>query len=245
MLLQNVQDEFAELINSNHDKGDLVVPAENISIYRNTMISSLTQTLSETYKMIVKLVGEDFFRQLAREYIHHYPSSSGNLHDYGEYFSDFLQELPVVKNLPYLEEVAKFEWTCHLLHFASDASQLDIKSLESFSPEQFQELKFVLHPASCVMQFNYPILRILDLCKGEIDEEINLDEGGVDLLLIRRELEVSLVPLSTGEFTFLCAIAANETLAVALDETLECDPDFKLDECLPKWIRDKTIVEVC
>jgi len=244
MLLQNVQDEFAELMNTDESQNsDIITPAAHMKIYKNNMIASLQQTLQETYKMIVQLVGEDFFRLAAREYIHRYPSLSGNLHDYGEYFSDFLEEFFPVRNLPYLPEVAKFEWTAHLLHYANGGGELDPKSMESLSPDQFHELHFNLHPASALIQFQYPILRIIDLCKGEMDEEINLDEGGVNLLIIRRELEIMLVPLALSEFTFLSALNKNASLGDALDETLVIDPEFKLDEIFPKWIKDKTIVD--
>lgn len=243
MLLQNLQDEFAELMNADDIESNIIRPAANIKIYHDNMMSSLIQTLQDIYKMIVKLVGEDFFRVAAREYIDRYPSLSGNLHDYGEYFSDFLQEFSPVKSLPYLAEVAQFEWTCHLLHFASDATPLDIKCLESIPPDQFQGLHFTLHPASKLMQFHYPIMRIIDLCKGEIDEEINMNEGGVNLLMIRRELEIMLLPLTLAEFSFLSALNKNASLIDALNEVIEIDPDFKLDECLPKWIQDKTVVD--
>lgn len=239
MLLQNVLDEFAESLNT---KDDLL--SGNMSIYRNNMISSLVQTLFSTYKMIVKIVGEDFFRQMAKEYIDSYPSASGNLHDYGEYLGDFVAEYPPAFNLPYLSEVALFEWTCHVLQDASDSQPLDIKNLESLSPDKFQELRFSLHPASRLIQFQYPILRIMDLCKGEVEDEINLDEGGVNLLLIRRELEIILVPLSLADYTFLSALGRNEALGEALDHSLIHDPDFKLEEKLPKWIQDKTLVDV-
>ncbi len=243
MLLQNLQDEFAELMNADAVHSGLVTPVSNVSIYRNNMVCNLVQTLMDSYKMIVKLVGEDFFRMTAKEYINRYPSLSGNLHDYGEYFADFLDEFIPAKNLVYLPEVARFEWACHLLYFAADASILDIKLLENISPDQFQELHFGLHPASRLMRFNYPILRIMDLCKGEMDEEINLNEGGVNLLLIRREFEIKLVPLSLAEYTFLSVLNQNETLGAALDATLEIDADFKLDENLPQWIQDKTITD--
>jgi len=236
MLLQNVQDEFAELIQQSDEQS-------NLMIYRNTIHSNLIQALQNTYPMIVKLVGEDFFKITADDYIAQYPSTSGNLHDYGEYFSDFLAEYSPVSDLPYLDEVAQFEWASHLLQFASDAEALDIKRLEAVDEQQFHSLRFMLHPASCLMQFDYPILRIIDLCEDEIDEDIHLDEGGVNLLLIRREFDVVLVTLSDAEFMFLSAIHNHETLGSALDETNQRYPEFKLDKHLPKWVKDKTIVD--
>jgi hypothetical protein len=243
MLLQNVQDEFVELINAEELHSDLCTPLGNMAIYRQNILASLSQTLRESYKMIEKLVGKDFFRVATKEYINRYPCLSGNLHEYGEYFGDFLMDYPPVRHLPYLTEVAIFEWACHQLYFSADASHFNIKSLESISPDQFRQLHFNLHPASRLIQFYYPILQIIDLCKGERDEEINLNEGGVNLLLLRRQLDVMLIPISEAEFTFLSALNRNENLGEALDQTMLIDPEFKLDIVLPRWIQDKTIVD--
>ena len=48
MLLQNVQDEFAEVINTDGQNTNIVMPSENMLIYRNNMISSLISTLDTT-----------------------------------------------------------------------------------------------------------------------------------------------------------------------------------------------------
>lgn len=243
MSLQNVQAEFTEIIFSEDEHADIVTPSHNMIIYRNNITSSLMRALLDTYTLIAKLVGDDFFQVAAKEYIHLYPSRSGNLHDYGEYLSDFLAEYPPVKNLPYLAEVAEFEWSCHLLHFAGDHPALDLKALEHIAADQYHQLHFVLHPASRIIKFHYPILRIIDLCKGEVDEEININEGGVNLLIIRRHLDIMLAPLPTPDFIFLTALQNGKSLAEALEATLRSDSDFKLEEKLPVWVQDKTIVD--
>ena len=245
MSLQNEQAEFAEVLFAEDEHTDSVTPSQNMIIYRNNMMTNLKQTLHNTYPMIAKLVGEDFFRVAIKEYIHLYPSRSGNLHDYGEYFSDFLAEYPPVKNLPYLVEVAKFEWACHQLHFASDHAALDMKSLAAIAPEQYDQIHFVLHPASRIIKFHYPILQIIDLCKGATNAQIDINEGGgVNLLIIRRHLDIMLQPLSPADFTFLCALQHHNSLSEALEEALRVDAEFNLEARLPAWIQDKTIVDV-
>lgn len=243
MTLQNLQAEFAESILS--DEADLapVLPAQNLAIYSNNMTANLINTLQDTYPLIAKIVGHDFFRLTAKEYMQRYPSRSNNLHDYGEYFSDFLAQYQPVKTLIYLPEVAQFEWLCHILFFAADHAPLHPASLEAISPEQYKQLHFTLHPASRLMKCHYPLLRIIDLCQGEIDEIINLHEGGQPLLIIRRDLDISLVTLTLAEFHFLNALNENQTLSEALDIAISIDPDFKLEEKLPAWIKDKTLVD--
>lgn len=243
MNLQNLQSELVECILNDEDNLDFILPAQNLIIYKNNVNANLISTLQDIYPLIEKLVGQDFFRVAAKEYSHHYPSRSSNLYDYGEYFSDFLAEYQPVKTLLYLAEVAKFEWLCHTLFFAADHSALKIQLLEGLPTEKYDHLHFTLHPASRLMKLHYPLLRIIDLCKGEIDETVDLHEGGGYLLIIRRDLDISLVTLTAAEFYFLHALQENETLSTALEQALRVDANFKLDEKLPVWIQDKTLVD--
>ncbi len=242
MTLQNLQVEFVELLLGDEDNAEWLQPSSNLFIYRNNIFNTLLHTLRECYPLVEKLVGEGFFRTAARNYIVTYPSLSSNLHDYGQYFSDFLTEYPPVKTLVYLPEVAKFEWLCHSLTFAPNHAPLDIQLLSNLTPEQQQNLRFTLHPASYVAQFHYPILDIIELCQGNIEEITNLPEAKAYLLIIRRQLDVSIAPLNLAEFLFLSALQENKTLSQALEITMQTDPSFQLDEKLPEWIKNKTIV---
>lgn len=243
MSLQNLQAEFFEVIFSNHQEINFVSQPQNMAVYQHNVISNLTNALFETYPLIAKLVGEDFFRMAAKEYIARYPSCSGNLHDYGEYFGDFLADYSPSKHLVYLNEIAQFEWACHLVFFSANPTPFNSQLLETIQSDQYDQLYFSLHPASRLMKCRYPIFRIIDLCKGEMDETIDLNEGGVCLLIIRRDLEISLMPLTTAEFIFLTAIQDNQSLSESLQKTLDVDTTFQLEVKLPEWIQNKTIVD--
>lgn len=243
MQLQNLQAELAELIVTDDQHTDIVAPVENLSIYHNTALAALMNTLKDIYPLVCKLLGEDFFRITIQKYIKQYPSRSGNLHDYGEYFSDFLAHFQPLKELVYIPEVAQFEWHCHTLFYAAAHDAMNPALLETFTPEQYDHLHFVLHPAAKIMKCHFPILKIIDLCKDKIIGSIDVDDGGVNLLIIRRELDISLVELTTAEFTFLDMLQENKSLAEALNTTLLIDPQFKLAEKLPAWVKDKTLVD--
>jgi len=243
MQLQNLQHEFAEAVLSDDTHLSFILPAQNIRIYQNQALSQLIECLRNTYPLIVKLVGDDFFRVTAKAYIKQYHSRSGDLNEYGAYFSHFLAGYQAVKDLIYLAEVAQFEWTCHLLSTAGTHGPFDPHLLKNVSPEQYDQLHFVLHPAAKVMKFYYPILRIIDLCETKIDENIDLSEAGVDLLIIRRQLDISLLPLTPADFIFLSSLQDNHSVSDALEAALNEDPHFSLDQKLTAWIQDGTIVD--
>jgi len=242
-MLQNIQTEFAEqLIESL--QGNSALPL-HFKIYQHNIRTSLLNVLSDIYPLLIKLLGRDFFSQSMQDYIRNYPSRSSNLHDYGEYVADFLMEYSSTSHLPYLSEVAQFEWLCHGIQFAAQHPPFDIQKLESVPAEKMESLRFILNPAAVLQRFHYPILRIIDLCNGEIDENIHLAEGGVNLLILRREFEIKLISLTATEFVFLQAINESHPLSESLKAAnlVAGEAPFKLEEKLPQWVQDQILVD--
>lgn len=243
MLLHNLQAELAEAILADDQYTDCVQPPQNLVIHQNTMISSLIQTLVDTYPLIVSLMGDEFFKVMAKEYIKRYPSRSGNLYEYGAYFEDFMKEYAPVTDFVYLSEVAHFEWVCRTLSTASDHAGFNPSLLQTLPEEDYQQLHFNLHPASYLMQCQYPLLSIIDLCLGKRDEVVNLKEGGLYLCIFRQELTTKLLPLTEAEFLFLTSLQDGQTLHDALESAFAVDDEFDLETKLSDWINKKILVD--
>ncbi len=242
-MLQNTQAEFVEALLSKDYVTDIVTPLSHLEIYRHTMNTSLLTTLKQTYPLIHALLGNAFFEMAAREYIREYPSRSGNLHDYGEYFSEFLTSYQPVHNLIYLTEVADFEWTTHVIYLAPNQPSFVGHPLSSFTPEQQIYLRFMMNPASALRKCYYPILQIIELCQQQRTSELDLHQGGVDLLILRRHDEIQLIALTPADFAFLQSLAQNNTLSDALQAAELIDPNYPLNERLPAFIQDQILVD--
>jgi hypothetical protein len=242
-MLQNLQVEFAESLLNEEQPITIISPARHLWIHRNNITANLLNVLFEAYPLICQLVGKDYFRQTAKQYIRQYPSCNSNLHDYGEYFSTFLARQVALTHLPYLEEVAQFEWVIHNIFFAADCVQLDMAALNKVSPQQYSKIHFTLNPACELLVFKFPILKIIDLCHGHLSENIDINDGGVNLLVIRQDDEIKLIPLPLNEFRFLKALQDNMSFEKALNIALAIDTTFHLEERLLYWIRNKTIVD--
>jgi len=243
MTLQNLQAEFLEQLFSENEAKSSVYPLSRLAIHRNNIITQLTNVLRETYPLVNKLLGSDFFNMTAKHYIEQYPSRHPCLQHYGEFFSNFLTEFAPVRNLVYLPEVAAFEWHCHQVFYAAEHPGLDKTMLASVPPEKYDQLHFSLHPAARLFQSHFPLLKIIDLCEKKIEEEINYNQGGVNLLIKRSEFDIKLLELTDAEFAFLSALNESQSLSTALDEARLHDPAFDLQIRLPEWIQNKTIVD--
>ena len=127
--LRNLQIDFATAIFNNSEENasftqNLVdgqlSPNRQLAIYRNNVFGCLTSALKIACPVIVKLVGAEFFEQMAHEFIRQTPSKSGNLHDFGRELADFIAEFPSARELAYLPDVAGLEWACHEVFFSED-----------------------------------------------------------------------------------------------------------------------------
>src|SRR4051794_15920913 len=61
-----------------------------IAIYRNNLHEGFRKALALEFPVIERLVGEDYFRQLALAFQVEHPSRFGDLHGIGEPFARFL-----------------------------------------------------------------------------------------------------------------------------------------------------------
>ncbi len=98
--------------------------AGRLGIYANTARTTLAGALRLTFPCVERLVGADFFDMAAGRYSLRSPPRGGCLADHGAHFAEFLALLPEAEGIPYLSDVAQFEWA-----LARAASAEDVPSL--------------------------------------------------------------------------------------------------------------------
>jgi uncharacterized membrane protein YphA (DoxX/SURF4 family) len=87
-----------------------VATSRRFAIYRNNVMVTLIDALADCYPVVNALVGEEFFRTMAREFAgHHFPSSP-IMAEYGNGFAEFIETFAPAATLPYLSDMARLEW---------------------------------------------------------------------------------------------------------------------------------------
>src|SRR5215467_4803889 len=94
--------------------GDGLDPAARVGIYRNHAFATLGASLQGTFPVICRLVEKRFFAYVAHEYLRKHPPHSRCLVEYGADFADFLAGFEPCKDLPYLPDIARFEWALNI-----------------------------------------------------------------------------------------------------------------------------------
>lgn len=217
----------------------------HVQVYRNNVFSSLTGALQAVFPVIERLVGAGFFRYAAHTYIRRHPPVSGNLHDFGDAFADFLAGFAPAQTLPYLPDVARLEWAWHVAFHAPDAESLALDALAGVTPENHGAIRFMLHPAAHLLASDYPVLRIWQVNQPENTDvdKVDLSAGGVRLLVMRRGLAVEIEPVADPDYALLHAIAAGRSLQHATDAALALMPAFDLPRALHRYVASATLVD--
>ena len=250
MSLREVQRNFAAGVFSydsvalEHIRAGRFGAQRHLQIYRNNVYASLTDALEAVYPVVARLVGADCFRGCGYNYVRYAPPASGNLHDFGARFAEFLASFAPVRSLTYLPDVARLEWARHRAFHATDAAAFALDALAAVAPDRYGVLRFNLHPSVQLMASDHPLLRIWQINQPNAreDETVDLGEGGVKLLIVRRGLVVAIEEVGEGEFALLDAFANGEALADAAAAVAAIEPDFDLTACLRRRVQDQTIV---
>ncbi len=223
-----------------------VLPPVALPIYANNARVNFTQTLKLTYPAIWRLVGEDYFRQCARDFQKLRPSRSGDLQHVGEGFADYLETLHGADAYRYLPAVARLELAYQEALIESELAPLDLNRLAQVEPHDYLALRFRLQPSARLLVSAFPILAIWEAnaLEGAASEEhINLDAGADQLLVVRAFEEVRIHTLTAGELAFLTRLLAGDAFAAAVESGCGADAQFDPGVTLKRFVALRAIVD--
>ena len=218
---------------------------KRLDIYRNNVFSNYRSALEAVYPAILSLVGADYFRHAAYRYIERYRSVSGDIHHYGQDFSELLTSLPGAAYLAYLPDVARLEWSVHEAFHAADHERFELSGLQSITPADYAKLRFVLNPAARLLKSEFPIRRIWQVNLPDYlgDQHVDLSEGGEFLLVMRRSFVMEVEAVATADAAALRSFQRDQMFDQALEAALAVDPDFDVGSFLQRFVRNETIVD--
>lgn len=202
--------------------------SRRFDVYRNNMVVSLVDALRSTFPVVHRLVGEDYFTAVAREYVAQQPPDSPVLLYYGATFGDFLDSFPSAAGVPYLGDVARLEWARIRALHAADAEPASIDALAGVDQAKLESITFTLHSSLSLIRSRWPVVSLWTAClnpdhSGDVD--MNAPENGV---VIRPALKVGIHALPHDGAAFLAALQRGETLGAAARRAVEANEEFDL-----------------
>ncbi len=218
-----------------HIEGTAEIAAARLAVYRNNLREGFLKALAIDYPVVERLVGEDFFRQTARDFQLQHPSRRGDLAHVGEPFPEYLRSRFGAGEYAWLPDVAELEWALQEVAVAPDAAGLDTASLADIPPHRYPDLVFEPHPATRLVDSPFPVVRIWQSNQpGAPAETVDLDAGADRVLVRRRGDELEFVHLAVADFTFARMLSRRTPLGLATDASLAVDPAFELTTALTR-----------
>lgn len=209
------------------------VRAERFAVYRNNVAVGLIEALRAGFPVVNRLVGDDFFGAMARLHAMRCPPSSPVLLAYGGDFPAFIAEFEPAAALPYLADVARFEWLWLEAYHAAEAEPLTIVDLQRVPPDRLPGLRLTLHPSARFTELAYPVLAVWQAHQGDAEPApIELGEGPEPVLLVRPQANVEAIALSPCALGFLHAVHAGGTIADAVEAAMAMEPEPEVGEML-------------
>lgn len=190
-------------------------PEQQLAIYQTNMRSALQNTLAQIYPVCRKIVGENYFKQLARQYINEQPSKNANLNCYGENLSSLIkmqcQQRDELTDFSYLSDLAQLEWFYHALYYAAEGERFDLALFSQLSPEQQESCSFLLAPQLRFIKSEHPILSIWQMNQSEeLPSSVpNKAENGC---IFREHNQLKIIVIDDDIYQLLESIAAGHTL---------------------------------
>jgi Putative DNA-binding domain len=230
-----------------------------LASYRGSVRGGLLQALQDIYPVMHKLLGEQAFEGLSRQYINSNPSRSSNIAEYSgvftkvnDNFADFIEFFTPLKNYPYMADVARLEWLWHEVFNETDDTPLNLEQLGMMPLEQHLELKFKRPHASRLLRSPWPIHRIWGFNQNSNqdrtqdnsqDESVELINGDYFLLIWRRSYEMQIDCLSKREWTFLKQLEQSACFSQAIEQFLQSHPNEDISELFSSAIGQGWIVD--
>lgn len=204
------------------------IPAKRFAVHRNNVIVGLVDALAARFPATSRLVGEEFFRAMARVYVTAQPPRSPMLMFYGDSFPDFIASFAPAAEVIYLVGVARLEAARTHAYHAVDADPIDPAQLDALDQSALDDLRIVPHPSAQIVRSRYPIVTIWAMNVGRKRIGPIEDWSGEDALVVRPRLDVEVRLLPPGGASFLSALFAGNTLAAAVEAAELESADFDL-----------------
>jgi hypothetical protein len=202
-------------------------PSARFAVYRNNVIVGLVDALAARFPVTLRLVGEGFFRAMAREFARRHPPRDPVLWHYGTQLPDFIAGFAPAASLPYLADIARVEIAWSEAWSAPEAEGLTAAALHGMDPERLLVCRVTLHPAMRLLRSAHPAGSLWSAHQGDDEPRAPDPWAPEDLLLTRPGADVQLRRLPPGAHACLAALAAGEPLeaafAAALEESLDAN----------------------
>jgi hypothetical protein len=208
-----------------------------LTIHRNTSTKGLVDALAANYSTVAQLVGEEWFKACAIEFVRAHPARSPVLATYGAEFAPYLAEFPPAAELPYLSDVAQIDRMWVEAHTARDAIPLSSAELARLPESALAAQRMQLHPAARIAWVRHSAATIwIHHRSPASDTPLEVADADEGILLTRAAGQVEYRLLDRAAFEFLASLSNGSGLGEAAEAALRSNADADVGRLLAETL---------
>ncbi|MDE2577546.1 MAG: putative DNA-binding domain-containing protein [Hyphomicrobiales bacterium] len=199
-------------------------PEQRFAIYRNNVVVSLCDALAAKFPLLQKMVGDDYFRALARAFMAQTMPTKPRLALYGDGFADFLANFPPLERWPYLADIARLEAARLDAYHAADARPLaahDFAGIDALPDARLQ-----MHPSLHLLSSPFAILTIAQTLESGGDCAAIDPFEGQRVIVVRPQGIVRMFAVAPATLACIAALQEGATIAKAAACAQNVDVSF-------------------
>ncbi len=213
---------------------------KRFNVYRNNVIVSLKEALSDSFPVIERLIGAQNFDALAGLFVRAHPPSDPRMMLYGAAFPDFLEQFQPLSHIGYLADVARLELAQRRSYHAADATPIDPSVFSTMSPEILAKCTATFAPALQVLRSSWPVL---DIWHFNMTEGAPQPSGQAqDVLIVRPDFDPEMHILPAGSFELIEHLQTGVSLGEALEAVEQNYSSFDFSALLAVLLQTRALV---
>jgi hypothetical protein len=197
-----------------------------VQVYADAYFLRLREVLAVDFPAVARILGDQGFDRMAREYLRNFPSRHPSVRYLGGALIEFLETS--AGYAPYLAELARLEWLLNEVFDAPNASVVRSEDLRNVPTERWPYLRFTPIPAFALMQAEWPVH---ELWSGGDVKHISprptwlriwrdRDDRILHAAIDRREAEAAKRAIGGQTFAAICDVYSDLPPAVAAEQAI-------------------------
>lgn len=192
---------------------------QRLAIYQRGYYARLIACMEGQFKALKTALGEELFRDFAREYLQQFPSGSPTLAELGTHFVAFMEDNRPDKDLPekeswidFMVELARFEWDLYTV--------FDRKGSENDPQVTLTTPDDLLKPQQCLFlrSYDFPVNQYFAGIADEADPDIP-DAQTVYIAFVRTNYVTRVFSLLEAQYFFLNQMLHGNSAGEAIHAT--------------------------
>lgn len=226
-------------------RGNSELNRERFAFYRGNIRAIWLQSCTTAYPVLQRLVGAEFFEEMAQAYGTAQPSRSGDLTEFAAGIPEFIRTLDSCRDFPYLSDVGSLEWLIHRSYYQQHQTPVTLAVLATVPGNKLADVRCALQPWCALFESEWAIVDIWTAHQHSepiFPKEVR--KRSTSLVFRQSSWKVHAEEISTGSYAALRALQAGETLGVAVESALSADPEFAVQSAMADWFHRQLILSI-